>query len=42
MNSDIQPYNYPKRLQEGDDETKIKVSKLIYTWRVEMKQNKVI
>ena len=42
MNNNIQPYSYPQRLQEGTDGIRIKASNLIYTWKAEMKQNKVI
>ena len=39
LNSDIQPYNYPQKLQEGADRIRIKVRNLTYTWRVEIEQN---
>ena len=42
LNSNIQPYNYPQRLQEGIDGIRIKTNNLIYTWKAEMKQNRVI
>jgi len=42
LNTSIQPYNYPQRLQEGVDGTKIKASSLIYMWKAEMKKNVVI
>ena len=37
MNSTFQPYNYPQRFQEGADGTRINISNLMSTWRVEMR-----
>jgi len=42
MNSNIQSYNCPQRLQGDVDGTRTKASNLIYTWRAEMKQKRVI
>ena len=38
MNSNIQPYIYPQRLQEGVNGIRIRTSNLIYTWRAEKKK----
>ena len=38
MNSNFQFYSYSQRFQEGVDETGINASNLLYTWRVEMKE----
>ena len=40
MNSNFQPYSYPYKLQEGANETEINTSNLVYTWRVEMKEER--
>ena len=42
LNINIHPYSYPQRLQEGADEIRIKANNLISTWKVEVKQNRVI
>jgi len=42
LNSNIQSYSYSQRLQEGGDGIRIKASSLIYTWKTEIKQNRVI